>query len=173
MILALRDAAPAPLDVDLTLPRLVRHNRQRALLVSVLTHDISLRRYYPDQVQGVARSESPPRLSARGLPRSLFSCITHTVWGRKCKAFDDYVLLAPLGAGQMGKVYLAEDTMLARNVARQNARRAAAALRVAPRARHRHRPRARDWLKFPVIGVSAVDAEAYAAWLRSTGTLPG
>ena len=30
-----------------------------------------------------------------------------------------------------------------------------------------------DWLTFPVMGVSAVDAEAYAAWLRATGTVPG
>jgi eukaryotic-like serine/threonine-protein kinase len=33
------------------------------------------------------------------------------------RELDDYVLLAPLGAGHMGKVYLAEDTMLARQVA--------------------------------------------------------
>src|SRR5262245_25845826 len=31
--------------------------------------------------------------------------------------FDDYVLLSRLGSGQMGNVYLAEDTMLARHVA--------------------------------------------------------
>lgn len=31
--------------------------------------------------------------------------------------FDDYVVLQPLGKGQMGHVYLAEDTMLARQVA--------------------------------------------------------
>ena len=31
--------------------------------------------------------------------------------------FDDYVLLQPLGSGKMGHVYLAEDTVLARNVA--------------------------------------------------------
>ena len=31
--------------------------------------------------------------------------------------FDDYVLLQPLGSGKMGRVYLAVDTVLARNVA--------------------------------------------------------
>ncbi len=30
-----------------------------------------------------------------------------------------------------------------------------------------------DWRKFPVLGVSALDAVAYAAWLASTGKLPG
>ncbi len=30
-----------------------------------------------------------------------------------------------------------------------------------------------DWLRFPVIGVSAADAEAYAAWLDRTGRVPG
>jgi serine/threonine protein kinase len=31
--------------------------------------------------------------------------------------FDDYVIVRPLGAGRMGQVYLAEDTVLARAVA--------------------------------------------------------
>lgn len=30
-----------------------------------------------------------------------------------------------------------------------------------------------DWLKMPVVGISANDAEAYAAWMASTGRLPG
>jgi serine/threonine protein kinase/formylglycine-generating enzyme required for sulfatase activity len=32
---------------------------------------------------------------------------------------------------------------------------------------------AQDWLKLPVSGVTARDAEAYAAWLDSSGRLPG
>ena len=30
-----------------------------------------------------------------------------------------------------------------------------------------------DWLHFPVAGISRHDADAYAAWLRSTGRVPG
>jgi eukaryotic-like serine/threonine-protein kinase len=32
---------------------------------------------------------------------------------------------------------------------------------------------AQDWLKLPVSGLTARDAEAYAAWLDATGRLPG
>jgi eukaryotic-like serine/threonine-protein kinase len=39
--------------------------------------------------------------------------------------------------------------------------------------RTRTRPRAQRWERFPVTGVSAKDAEAYAAWLRSSEKLPG
>ena len=37
----------------------------------------------------------------------------------------------------------------------------------------RTRRREQDWLRFPVIGISAEDAEAYAAWLDRTGKVPG
>jgi formylglycine-generating enzyme required for sulfatase activity len=37
----------------------------------------------------------------------------------------------------------------------------------------RLRRRSQDWLDFPVSGVSAADATAYAAWLRATGRVPG
>lgn len=30
-----------------------------------------------------------------------------------------------------------------------------------------------DWRRFPILGISAVDAETYAAWLDHTGRLPG
>ncbi len=30
-----------------------------------------------------------------------------------------------------------------------------------------------DWLRLPVVGITAADAAAYAAWLDRTGTLPG
>ena len=30
-----------------------------------------------------------------------------------------------------------------------------------------------DWLRFPVAGISRHDADAYAAWLRATGRVPG
>ncbi len=32
---------------------------------------------------------------------------------------------------------------------------------------------AQNWLKFPVVGVTAEDARAYAQWLRETGRVPG
>lgn len=37
----------------------------------------------------------------------------------------------------------------------------------------RERRAEQDWLRFPVGGVSSEDAEAYAAWLRESGRLPG
>jgi formylglycine-generating enzyme required for sulfatase activity len=37
----------------------------------------------------------------------------------------------------------------------------------------RDRRTAADWRKLPVTGISAEDAEAYAAWLSSTGRVPG
>jgi formylglycine-generating enzyme required for sulfatase activity len=37
----------------------------------------------------------------------------------------------------------------------------------------RKRRRSQDWTRFPVVGISAADAEAYVAWLRSSGKLPG
>jgi formylglycine-generating enzyme required for sulfatase activity len=39
--------------------------------------------------------------------------------------------------------------------------------------RGRDRRIAQDWRKFPVTGISADDAAAYAAWLAQTGRLPG
>ena len=36
----------------------------------------------------------------------------------------------------------------------------------------RKRRREQDWLRFPVIGISAEDAEAYVAWLDRTGRVP-
>ncbi len=33
--------------------------------------------------------------------------------------------------------------------------------------------KAQDWLRFPVVGITSADAEAYAAWLDETGRLPG
>lgn len=38
---------------------------------------------------------------------------------------------------------------------------------------HRSDHAEQDWRRFPVTAISADDAEAYAAWLRSTGRLPG
>src|SRR6185503_7285159 len=35
------------------------------------------------------------------------------------------------------------------------------------------RQREHDWRRFPVIGISAEDAIAYAAWLARTGRVPG
>jgi formylglycine-generating enzyme required for sulfatase activity len=35
------------------------------------------------------------------------------------------------------------------------------------------RPRPADWTRFPVLGISMVDGEAYARWLSATGALPG
>ncbi len=32
---------------------------------------------------------------------------------------------------------------------------------------------AQDWLRFPVVGITAADADAYATWLASTGRVPG
>jgi formylglycine-generating enzyme required for sulfatase activity len=37
----------------------------------------------------------------------------------------------------------------------------------------RKRHAAQDWSKLPVLGISATDAAAYAAWLARTGRLPG
>jgi serine/threonine protein kinase/formylglycine-generating enzyme required for sulfatase activity len=37
----------------------------------------------------------------------------------------------------------------------------------------RKRAASHDWLKMPVVGLTAADAEAYAAWLAATGRLPG
>ncbi|MCU0685761.1 MAG: SUMF1/EgtB/PvdO family nonheme iron enzyme [Polyangiaceae bacterium] len=37
----------------------------------------------------------------------------------------------------------------------------------------RGEPKPQDWLRFPVTGVAAEDALAYAAWLDATGRLPG
>jgi formylglycine-generating enzyme required for sulfatase activity len=39
--------------------------------------------------------------------------------------------------------------------------------------RARKRLRSHDWRRFPVVGISALDAEAYVAWLGSSGALPG
>jgi formylglycine-generating enzyme required for sulfatase activity len=33
--------------------------------------------------------------------------------------------------------------------------------------------RSQDWLRFPVSGISATDAEAYFGWMRRTGRVPG
>ena len=37
----------------------------------------------------------------------------------------------------------------------------------------RTRRAVQDWLKLPVVGISAEDARAYAAWLRRSGRVPG
>jgi formylglycine-generating enzyme required for sulfatase activity len=37
----------------------------------------------------------------------------------------------------------------------------------------RSRQAVQDWARLPVLGISAVEAEAYAAWLDRTGRLPG
>ncbi|MEZ4450655.1 MAG: protein kinase [Nannocystaceae bacterium] len=34
-------------------------------------------------------------------------------------------------------------------------------------------PRPQDWLRWPVLGLSVEDAEAYAAWVAASGTVPG
>ncbi|HYU15027.1 MAG TPA: SUMF1/EgtB/PvdO family nonheme iron enzyme, partial [Candidatus Acidoferrum sp.] len=41
------------------------------------------------------------------------------------------------------------------------------------RYRARRRRAEQDWRRFPITGVSALDAEAYTAWLDRTGRLPG
>jgi eukaryotic-like serine/threonine-protein kinase len=48
-------------------------------------------------------------------------------------------------------------------------------VRAGERFAYQERPEkiAQDWLRFPVTGVSAEDALAYAAWLDQTGRLPG
>src|SRR5262249_92637 len=42
-----------------------------------------------------------------------------------------------------------------------------------PHSTGRARHDVEDWRNFPVTGITADDAEAYAAWLRSTGRVPG
>ncbi len=37
----------------------------------------------------------------------------------------------------------------------------------------RKRNASHNWMKLPVVGVAAADAEAYAAWLSASGRLPG
>jgi len=37
----------------------------------------------------------------------------------------------------------------------------------------RDRRSRQDWLRFPVVGITAADAEAYVKWLADTGRLPG
>jgi serine/threonine protein kinase/formylglycine-generating enzyme required for sulfatase activity len=53
----------------------------------------------------------------------------------------------------------------------KSAYRAVAGARLRYAARQHHAEQ--DWLKFPVIGISWDDAEAYASWLRQSGRVPG
>jgi formylglycine-generating enzyme required for sulfatase activity len=48
-----------------------------------------------------------------------------------------------------------------------------AALGVPIRYKKRDRRTTQNWRRFPVFGISVADAEAYAAWLRKTGRVPG
>jgi formylglycine-generating enzyme required for sulfatase activity len=81
---------------------------------------------------------------------------------------------APAKVGLSGPLALTEERDGLWRIALQPSMRAATA-REGEMLRYEGRSRRaeHDWRRFPVAGVSAVDAIAYAAWLDATGRVPG